>query len=551
MRHSRTFSIAGRGRGASEPSLGSTVFGLFFAGFAIFMMSLIVRSDARDSAIGKWGSVPCVVEKSGVTRNHDKYVLNVDFRYAVDGKDYTANAFRRNGSGYSFDSISKRAGLLERYAVGTGHECHVNPDNPREAFLDAPESRHAAMSVFPYLFILPFVIVGLSVAFGPWVARARRRRREAQGAIPGVSAPKKSANSWVAGVFLIAFGSVFTLPAVLSGFVTFNPHKYDSWQPVDAVILYSEVISHTSHRAKGGSSTTYHPYIAYSYTVNGVDYENDRLSPRRVSDQDRSFHAETAARYPVGSHATAYYNPDDPADSLLERKGRLPLVVTLVASIFALVGIGVACGGVAMTVKCIRKARRDAAGGIARDSGPRRLRRTTVAGCCALTFFALFWCGLTSCFVLAMKPWKATNLGLGDIMPLAIMVVFSCVGLWLLTRAVIEWVRNFSGPHLVLTLADGSAEPGRTVQVAYEIAGDAASVENFTVSLVGGRRQTNDLSQIGNPRDGVEVFKVEGGMVPQQGYFRITVPEAGMDLFVRGRARGHLEMRDRYDLSDD
>lgn len=545
MRHSR-ISMNGR----SSP-VGSTIFGLIFAGFAVFMMTLMGGADARDRTIGGWGTVPCVIEKSSVARKSDKYVLNVTFDYEVDGAgSFSSHCFRRDSNGYHFDSIADRAGLLERYAVGTRHECHVNPDNPGEAFLDSPANRRVIGSILAYLFPSVFIVIGLSIAFGPWISRARRKRREAQIDSQVETACGNFANSWGLGIFLIVFGSFFLIPVLACELLPALTHRYDSWLATDAVILHSEVVSHTS-RNRGHTSTTYRPYIAYSYTVDGVDYENDRFSPIRTSDSDHDFHAAIVSRYPVGSHATIYYDPDDPSRSLVERKAQASLMTMLISGLFGLIGFGFVCAGIVTTVKRVRQLRLDSTAVMARDMGPRKLRRITIASCWANTVFALFWCALTSCHIAVIKPWKMSGFKFGNLPLLLFYAVFACVGLWLLAQAIIEWVRNFANPHLVLTLADGRAEAGRTVQVAYEIDGPADKVESFVVSLVPNSKRDGrsaNLSEMGNPKGGMKVFKAEGGIVPPSGYFRFSMPFDDMDLFVRGKVRGHLEMRDRYRL---
>jgi hypothetical protein len=78
------------------------------------------------------------------------------------------------------------------------------------------------------------------------------------------------------------------------------------YQPVPGVIAQS--------RVEGCDSTR--PDFRYSYTVNGVNYTGDRYRCWTVASNDGS--AEGIVKdHPVGTPVTVYYNPDDPAASVL------------------------------------------------------------------------------------------------------------------------------------------------------------------------------------------------------------------------------------------
>jgi hypothetical protein len=60
--------------------------------------------------------------------------------------------------------------------------------------------------------------------------------------------------------------------------------------------------------------------VRYTYTVNGKQYENSRISfPAIRADGDKSIEEEVAARYRSGSRPTVYYDPADPAHSCLKK----------------------------------------------------------------------------------------------------------------------------------------------------------------------------------------------------------------------------------------
>ena len=57
------------------------------------------------------------------------------------------------------------------------------------------------------------------------------------------------------------------------------------------------------------------PLVIYSYTVDGTVFLGQRI---RQHDEFAESAAATVARYPAGSPIVVYYDPRNPADSLLE-----------------------------------------------------------------------------------------------------------------------------------------------------------------------------------------------------------------------------------------
>jgi hypothetical protein len=86
-----------------------------------------------------------------------------------------------------------------------------------------------------------------------------------------------------------------------------------NWRSTSGTILMSSV--QTVH---GGNS---YPVIVYQYEVNGQRYQSQTIKAGeqylniRIAGQAQ----ETVSRYPIGATVTVYYNPDNPAESVLER----------------------------------------------------------------------------------------------------------------------------------------------------------------------------------------------------------------------------------------
>lgn len=69
-----------------------------------------------------------------------------------------------------------------------------------------------------------------------------------------------------------------------------------------------------------------------------MDYTGDRLSNFSVSSNDRQAQQAKADRYRPGTVVTAYYNPENPSESVIERVAETPLFMLGFFSLFAIIG---------------------------------------------------------------------------------------------------------------------------------------------------------------------------------------------------------------------
>lgn len=159
----------GRSRSLTAPGLiPSTLFGLVFAGFAIFVGAAFLRDHRADQAMLAWEAVPCTIVKSSIeTVGEGRYSFSAEYTYERDGRSHAGRRYRRGSDQYTFDKVAEKAPLLKRYPVGIVTTCYVNPDNPSEAVL----TRDDGSFPWPMLFFL-FVVAGCAV----FVAGARMGR---------------------------------------------------------------------------------------------------------------------------------------------------------------------------------------------------------------------------------------------------------------------------------------------------------------------------------------------------------------------------------------
>lgn len=123
---------------------------------------------------------------------------------------------------------------------------------------------------------------------------------------------------------LLIFAVPFTCFAVYMtyGFYLSYEEQRDAssnFKPVSAKILQGRVET-TMNSNAGGSSTRVHlPRIVYAYNVDGRSYQSRKFSyfgPGYSNSQDA---LRVVERYPVGSKQTAYYNPDQPSEAVLNK----------------------------------------------------------------------------------------------------------------------------------------------------------------------------------------------------------------------------------------
>jgi hypothetical protein len=91
-----------------------------------------------------------------------------------------------------------------------------------------------------------------------------------------------------------------------------------NWIPITGLVTSSEVDISVGDEY---STSSYTPIIKYTYQLIGKSYESSQISfGSEGKDMKRKKAEALVARYPVDCKPTIYYNPEDPSQSVLERK---------------------------------------------------------------------------------------------------------------------------------------------------------------------------------------------------------------------------------------
>ena len=119
-------------------------------------------------------------------------------------------------------------------------------------------------------------------------------------------------------IALVSIGCVLViLNAVFLGVIFFTRRKMatvSKWPSTMGTIQSSYI----DWRSSSDSGTTAYPVIQYSYQVGGQAYQSNKLAPGpEIGGTGAN---KVVARYPAGAQVMVFYNPQNPAEAVLERK---------------------------------------------------------------------------------------------------------------------------------------------------------------------------------------------------------------------------------------
>jgi hypothetical protein len=89
-----------------------------------------------------------------------------------------------------------------------------------------------------------------------------------------------------------------------------------NWPSVQGKIKSSRVHRRDIYSTGGDG----HPWVEYTYDVNGKTYKSMTISVGGLIMDDQKQAENMVARYPKGADVPVYYNPSDPSKACLEKK---------------------------------------------------------------------------------------------------------------------------------------------------------------------------------------------------------------------------------------
>jgi hypothetical protein len=145
---------------------------------------------------------------------------------------------------------------------------------------------------------------------------------------------------WSSCLEAILLGGIFLALGIGISFwgwnILQNAKASASWPTTQGNVTSSDV-SYSSN-AEGGES--YSPEVIYRYTANNQQYENHTIKFGENSYSSSRKAENIASGYPVGKEVTVYYDPEDPARSVLEPGVSGGSYILLgIGVLFALIGL--------------------------------------------------------------------------------------------------------------------------------------------------------------------------------------------------------------------
>jgi hypothetical protein len=264
-----------------------------------------------------------------------------------------------------------------------------------------------------------------------------------------MSSPAKTQRNWLLALFGLPFfcvGAGFLLLSIVP--TLHDASRMASWPEAQGALLRAQLISKRSKQ-----SMTYRVEAEYRYNVDGRDYRGSRVAIGSAADNVGDFQQALGKRleqaYRAGQPVSVWYDPDNPADAVLNRDLRWGLLgfKALFVALFGGIGLALMYFG-------LRGKKADAAQ--ASGAQPWLQRREwqnglissrAKSGLYFIWGFAVFW-NLISTPVAFFVPdiWREKG-------ALALLVLlFPCVGLGLLFWAIkttLEW-RRFGATPLTM-----------------------------------------------------------------------------------------------------
>jgi hypothetical protein len=295
--------------------------------------------------------------KAGAMGNYPAVV----YEYVVQGRKYT-------GKRLSIGEEVADAGVertLGRYPKGAEVDVYYNPAKPQEAVLERDLPPNFGKAIGGLLAFIIGAAVILPIGFKEFTAR-----------ISGYLDKPENA-PWVA--FLLGLAA-FT--AMIAFALQRQQSRVKGWIATSGTILESAVearmVDHTEPGAGRDHRVIYRPRITYAYDVRGWRYQSDRVNfggqtggmmlgwlrrwlaggrepnekvvfidstgGRGNPDNIPPWVALEAGKYAKGLPLNIYYDPENPAEAVLEKRFRAMPVLYLVA--LGLLLLALAAGGV-------------------------------------------------------------------------------------------------------------------------------------------------------------------------------------------------------------
>jgi hypothetical protein len=272
---------------------------------------VVSTSEAREVLAGSPGSTDTEL------RNFAKIV----YEYTVAGRKYRCDRVNIGENMGNFEV----AETIAKYPVGKAVTVYYNPRNRSQAVLDREVPPGIWQTGIIVVVVLIALIVGAVVGFrklGDFMSGLVRNPAEAP---------------FVAACIGFALVAAFVIYGIQR-----NVSRMRAWPVaagrIDSAGVHAFKELSTSDSGRRQWVPRFRSNIVYSYEVGGVRFTGDKLGTTgRFSSNISAFARRGAARYAPGSAVEIHYNPENPAESILNpRSGPLWLLWLIPAGVLVL-----------------------------------------------------------------------------------------------------------------------------------------------------------------------------------------------------------------------
>lgn len=495
-------TVAPRGGCASTGGrvVGTLFFGIFLAVGTVSMV-FVGREVVNEAAPWTWRESPCTIVSSTVEDTGDTDApYRADIRFTYPGPEGQLRSDRLRVAPVTSSSWAKLSRLVDRYPPGTETTCRVDPDDPTQAVLEASFPGSVLFMPIPLL----FMAVG---AGGVWFSLRRSRTTHSRQAPISGSARGAQLSRWIplafGGIFVLVGGGLFIGLGVIP---VARMIDAASWSETECTIVSSEVASHQSD-----DGTTYSIDILFTYHYAGRDWRSNRYDFSSGSSGGYDGKRKVVDRYPPGSTATCYVDPDDPSSAVIDRSFRAAYLIGLFGLLFMAPGLAVMVWGsrwkstgTPISADTIRRTVRRSQASTSSETttrvaaqlgvstvddltnpeAPRDLEPAIGPGLKAvgLGCAALFWNGIVSIFVWqAVVAWRSDSPDWGLNL---FLIPFLLVGLGLIVGCIYSALAT-ANPRPSLRVTPGSPRLGDSLRIEWRMDGRAQRLRRLEIVLVG------------------------------------------------------------------
>lgn len=457
--------------------------GLMFCGF-------FIREGLSLWQTRQWTPTPCKILSSTIQEKPDadtQFLFQVHYSYAWEGRTYTSDVFQRGDGGTN--DYSKAMILKGRYSQGENKTCYVNPKTPSEAVLE-----HSSLLIFLLILIpIVFVVVG---AGGIYFAF-----KDKSGVILSSQKTTLSASSQTSSyiplcVFFIfiVLGGIFTATWTWPKFQQAKSSK--QWMPTPCTVISSRVTEHSDD-----DGTTYGVNILYRYSIKGVELKSNQYDLMGGSSSGYKSKKKIVDRYPPGSTATCYVNPENPFEVVLERGLRSIHLVLLIPLVFLLAGISGLFFFIpklfAETIEGEKNITGTTASIPLSSSMTLKPKFSPVTKFTGIVAFTLIWNAIA--FFIAQLMWEEKETVLS-----VFAVIFVVVGLVAIGASVWSFLALFN-PRLDVSVNSQEVRLGGMLEIKWKFKGSSDRINRLKIYLKG--HEEAEYSQGTHTRTDKHVFK--------------------------------------------